>query len=294
MRNEINIRRIARLECTKMLEQLGLVEKEALTMEDIHPGNQDNTTAIIQTVVEKQTVSENPTEAIPQSNSHTALQNEEPRDTVDSNLDKENKQATRTLYSNRLATTLTHEFESYAEVLQKNIANRKVTFCDDNREINLNANILKGELEFPVTLLLDTGAQRSFISQRFFDNKLANHIQKRQSYIRMYGVGGNELATTGEVLLDVQLGDEIIRQKFIIADIKEQGILGFDFCQNHQAEWRWKDKEITLKGGDRHWVVSALYGCIQNGLVHLTIMRSDSGLVSRDPSIFCLLGVERI
>ena len=35
-----------------------------------------------------------------------------------------------------------------------------------------------------------------------------------------------KLATTGEVELDVQLGTDIVRQKFIIADIVEDGILG--------------------------------------------------------------------
>jgi len=62
----------------------------------------------------------------------------------------------------------------------------------------------------------------------------------------MYGVGGQELATTGEVELDVQLGTDIVRQKFIIADIVEDGILGFDFCKAHQAEWKWADDELHL------------------------------------------------
>ena len=61
-----------------------------------------------------------------------------------------------------------------------------------------------------------------------------------------YGVGGQELATTGEVELDVQLGTDIVRQKFIIADIVEDGILGFDFCKAHQAEWKWADDELHL------------------------------------------------
>ena len=67
----------------------------------------------------------------------------------------------------------------------------------------------------------------------------------------MYGVGGNELATTGEIELDIQIGTEIVRQKFIIAHIKEQGILGFDFCRNHQAEWKWQNKELTLRNSHK-------------------------------------------
>ena len=39
-----------------------------------------------------------------------------------------------------------------------------------------------------------------------------------------------------------------MRQKFIIADIKEEGILGFDFCKNYLAEWRLKDNQLKLGG----------------------------------------------
>ena len=193
---------------------------------------------------EKQIVVDTPTETEVSQDEHTA------------GTETITKQTTHKLYSNHLTDTLTHQFESYADILQKNATNRKVTFCDDNKEINLNAHILKGESEFPITLLLDTGAQRSFISQKFFDKHLSHHIEKKKNFIRMYGVGGNELATTGEIQIDVQIGDDIIRQNFILADIKEQGILGFDFCQNHQAEWRWKDKEITLNTSSHTRVIS--------------------------------------
>ena len=152
------------------------------------------------------------------------------------------------IHPNHLSEKLTQEFESYAEVMQQNMTaqQRKVGFVDDNKEINIPVNILSGEKEFPCKLLLDTGAQRSFISQKYYEEKLQKLIKKKQNFVRMYGVGGNELKTSGEIELDIEVGKEIVRQKFIIAPLKEQGILGFDFCLNHKAEWRWKDKELTL------------------------------------------------
>ena len=152
------------------------------------------------------------------------------------------------VHENTLEEKFTEEFESYADVLRENMDtyHRKVTFLDENKEINIPVQILSGQQEFPCKLLLDTGAQRSFVSQQFYEKHLKNHIKKKQNFIRMYGVGGNELKTSGEVELDVEIGNEIIRQRFIIAPIKEQGILGFDFCINHKAEWTWKDKELTL------------------------------------------------
>ena len=168
-------------------------------------------------------------------------------------IQEHNQSHTTPSFSNTLPKKLIQQFESYAEVLQENMktVNRKVAFKDANREMNIEVCILKGEEEFPVTLLIDTGAQRSFISRSFYEKKLANRIPKKQSFIRMYGVGGNELKTTGEVELDVEIGDEIVRQRFIVAEIKEEGILGFDFCQSHQAEWKWKGKELTLHGETR-------------------------------------------
>ena len=61
----------------------------------------------------------------------------------------------------------------------------------------------------------------------------------------MYGVGDQEFATTGEVELDVQLWTGVVHQKFI-ADIVEDGILGFDFCKAYQAEWKWTDDELQF------------------------------------------------
>ena len=156
------------------------------------------------------------------------------------------------VHSNTLADKFTHEFESYANVLTENMFSyhRKVEFIDENKEINIPVRILSGEKEIPIKLLLDTGAQRSFVSQKFYEEKLQPYIKKKQNFVRMYGVGGNELKTSGEIVLDIEIGKEIVRQKFIIAPLKEQGILGFDFCLSHKAEWKWQDRELTLNSDD--------------------------------------------
>ena len=238
--NEQLIRRIAREECNSILVQHSKTQKTNYSPK-INPLKAEVKQVRRKPSRESVQKTENQVEMVKPT--------QIPQKPVDNESNVKEDQIDRIIpkvYSNKLAEPLTHQFESYAEILHQNTVNRKVTFCDDNKEINLNATILKGESEFPITLLLDTGAQRSFISQHFFDRHLSHHIEKKKNFIRMYGVGGNELATTGEVQIDVQIGEEIIRQNFILADIKEQGILGFDFCQNHQAEWRWKEKEITL------------------------------------------------
>ena len=157
------------------------------------------------------------------------------------------------VYSNAIDVENDEEFRWYAgelnkRVQQSNGKNRKATLEHGKDEMNVPAQMLFGEDSVSAQLLLDTGAQRSFVSQKLYNDKLVGRTNKYRSFVRMYGVGGQELATSGEVELDIQIGDDIVRQKFIIADIKEEGILGFDFCKNHQAEWRWKDNQLKLGG----------------------------------------------
>ena len=155
------------------------------------------------------------------------------------------------VYSNAVDVEDNEEFRWYAGELNKRVyhpdrKNRKVTLENGKDEMNVPVKLLFGEDSVNAQLLLDTGAQRSFVSQRLYQDKLAGRTNKHHSLVRMYGVSGQELATSGEVELDVQIGDDIVRQKFIVADIREEGILGFDFCKNHQAEWRWRDNQLKL------------------------------------------------
>ena len=114
---------------------------------------------------------------------------------------------------------------------------RRIDIERDANEMKVNIEILLGQDCVNVNLLLYIEVQRSFISTCVYEAKLERGTTKKKLYVCMYGVGGQELATTGEVELDVQLGTDIVHQRFIIADIVEDGILGFDFWQAHQAEW---------------------------------------------------------
>ena len=147
--------------------------------------------------------------------------------------------------------------------------------------MNVPAQMLFGEDSVSAQLLLDTGAQRSFVSQNLYNDKLVGRTNKYRSFVRMYGVGEQELATSGEVELDIQIGDDIVRQKFIIADIKEEGILGFDFCKNHQAEWRWKDNQLKLGGELEEDDSSSIPGQVARiTLKQLTVIPSKSEIVT--------------
>lgn len=212
--------------------------------------SKDNLNAVMEVDISDRKLEITPSpnlETIPMVSSNNGLENMKPvEEDIVPTIEQEENLVKHKVHSNKLHEKWSHAFESYAEILENNNVTRTVAFNDNNREMNVDVHILKGELEIPITLLVDTGAQRSFISQTVYDEKLAPYVQRNKSFVRMYGVSGQELTTSGEIELDVAIGNEIVRQKFIIANLKEQGILGFDFCKNHQAEWRWMDKELTL------------------------------------------------
>ena len=205
---------------------------------------------------------------------------------VDVEQDNERIVKKNKVYSNAIDVENDEEFRWYAgelnkRVQQSNGKNRKATLEHGKDEMNVPAQMLFGEDSVSAQLLLDTGAQRSFVSQKLYNDKLVGRTNKYRSFVRMYGVGGQELTTSGEVELDIQIGDDIVRQKFIIADIKEEGILGFDFCKNHQAEWRWKDNQLKLGGELEEDDSSSIPGRVARITVkQLTVIPSKSEIVT--------------
>ena len=205
---------------------------------------------------------------------------------VDVEQDNERIVKKNKVYSNAIDVENDEEFRWYAEGLNKRVQqsngkNRRATLEHGKDEMNVPAQMLFGEDSVSAQLLLDKGAQRSFVSQKLYNDKLVGRTNKYRSFVRMYGVGGQELATSGEVELDIQIGDDIVRQKFIIADIKEEGILGFDFCKNHQAEWRWKDNQLKLGGELETDDSSSIPGRVARiTLKQLTVTPSKSEIVT--------------
>ena len=133
------------------------------------------------------------------------------------------------------------EYERYVQELKGQVEcnARGVKISTGNNEMNVNVQLLIEQDEVQIRMLLDTGAQKSFISQRVYNKWIQLRVKQKKYFVRMYGVGGQELSTTGECELDIQIGSEMVCQKFIVADIKEESILGYDFCRNHKAEWKW-------------------------------------------------------
>ena len=97
-----------------------------------------------------------------------------------------------------------------------------------------------------LTFLVDTGAQRSFISRKQYEEKLERHTPYEETNVRMYGMGGAEMNIKGQIEVPVHVGGEMLYHKFLIADIEEEAIMGFDFMKKHKVEWTWADQTLQI------------------------------------------------
>lgn len=97
-----------------------------------------------------------------------------------------------------------------------------------------------------LTFLVDTGAQRSFISRKQYEEKLERHTPYEETNVRMYGIGGAEMNIKGQIEVPVHVGGEMLYHKFLIADIEEEAIMGFDFMKKHKVEWTWADQTLQI------------------------------------------------
>ena len=97
-----------------------------------------------------------------------------------------------------------------------------------------------------MTFLVDTGAQRSFISRKQYEEKLERHTPYKDTNVRMYGMGGAEMNIKGQIEVPVHVGEEMLYHNFLIADIEEEAIMGFDFMKKHKVEWTWADQTLQI------------------------------------------------
>ena len=44
----------------------------------------------------------------------------------------------------------------------------------------------------------------------------------------------------------VHVGEELLYHNFLIADIAQEAILGFDFMKAHRVEWKWTDEILQI------------------------------------------------
>ena len=72
------------------------------------------------------------------------------------------------------------------------------------------------------------------------------HTPCKDAHVRMYGIGGAEMNITGQIEVPVHVGEEMLFHNFLIAEISEEAIMGFDFMKKHKVEWTWADQTLQI------------------------------------------------
>lgn len=88
-------------------------------------------------------------------------------------------------------------------------------------------------------LLLDTGASKTIVSKKLFDEiptEVCPQILQDVHCPRLELADGTPLATHGCVRAQIELESVVVEHVVIVADIKDPGILGFDFLQTHNCQ----------------------------------------------------------
>jgi hypothetical protein len=62
----------------------------------------------------------------------------------------------------------------------------------------------------------------------------------------MTAINGSHVELKGTCEIGVQLGDEVLEQEFVIADIGDEAVLGVDFLEEYQCQWNWQDQTLEV------------------------------------------------
>ena len=93
--------------------------------------------------------------------------------------------------------------------------------------------------------LIDTGASKSFISDRYYKQHLRD-VKLTPHYVNISAVNGNRMNVLGKCRLTMELHGKKIQHPFIVTNVKEDAILGFDFLEEHQVRWNWTTKTLEV------------------------------------------------
>ena len=50
----------------------------------------------------------------------------------------------------------------------------------------------------------------------------------------------------GQTEVPAHVGEEMLYHNFLIAEIEEEAIMGFDFMKKHKVEWTWADQTLHI------------------------------------------------
>ena len=89
----------------------------------------------------------------------------------------------------------------------------------------------------PLTFLIDTGSNVSILNKHIL-NQLSSEVHQsvQPTKTKLLSVTGEVTPFLGKAVLNIEIGSQTLTQKFLFADIENEGILGMDFLTAHQCD----------------------------------------------------------
>ena len=99
-----------------------------------------------------------------------------------------------------------------------------------------------------IRFLIDTGASCTIVSEKHFEN-IEKSEGKRRMEVKgqqLIAANGSPLRVLGKMFVPIQIGKTIVEHEIIGAGISDQGILGFDFLNQHKCVVSASEKEMYI------------------------------------------------
>ena len=114
-------------------------------------------------------------------------------------------------------------------------------------EINMQGTLKNEGDRLNVTILLDTGADRSFINERLLE--AFPSLTLDPTHLNVRTLSGERVPTAGSALLELEISGSKISHEFIFMPMTEDVVMGMDLIAGHCVEWSWRDRRLHI--GDR-------------------------------------------
>ena len=96
--------------------------------------------------------------------------------------------------------------------------------------------------------LLDTGCTTTLLSQKILDKMEDDERPEVKEYNgTLRSADGSVIKTTGLVYLNIKLGKQVFRQRTIVSDITNDGLIGLDFLKEHDVEINFAKQKVMYK-----------------------------------------------
>ena len=97
--------------------------------------------------------------------------------------------------------------------------------------------------------LMDTGCTTTLLSTRLYQKMAEDEKPDLQTYSgKLLSADGSEIKSVGVTQMNIRLGKQQFRQRTIVCDITNDGLIGLDFLKNHDVQVNFSKNQVMCKG----------------------------------------------